>query len=235
MVSSQRSRSLWPIKHKLGSMNISAQWLSFLFVLSHTFLFSSLTRFFTFDSFIYKCMRDIYSPACFSSPSRAASSPECQLLKQVTRGPWGLPMDPTLRRATDTTAVQLSEMVSLPVLIKHSVTTPLITQWVSGWETCAVLDWIKKTTLPNIVYENNILVSENDLEKLPLAPLHHFRPLHLWLSALSALEEMKLISFFLTSSFVGFFLCLRFHPKSRRAAVCLHRQCSCTLQLSVCV
>ncbi|KAF0040620.1 hypothetical protein F2P81_006518 [Scophthalmus maximus] len=56
-----------------------------------------------------------------------ASSPECQLLKQVTRGPWGLPMDPTLRRATDTTAVQLSEMVSLPVLIKHSVTAPLIT------------------------------------------------------------------------------------------------------------
>ncbi|XP_056242507.1 gamma-tubulin complex component 6 [Seriola aureovittata] len=59
--------------------------------------------------------------------SLMASSPECQLLKQVTRGPWGLPMDPTLRRATDTTAVQLSEMVSLPVLIKHSVTTPLIT------------------------------------------------------------------------------------------------------------
>uniref|UniRef100_A0A672FQJ9 Gamma-tubulin complex component 6 n=1 Tax=Salarias fasciatus TaxID=181472 RepID=A0A672FQJ9_SALFA len=56
-----------------------------------------------------------------------AASPECRLLKQVTRGPWGLPMDPTLHRATDTTAVQLSEMVSLPVLIKHSVTTPLIT------------------------------------------------------------------------------------------------------------
>uniref|UniRef100_A0A674PL92 Gamma-tubulin complex component 6 n=1 Tax=Takifugu rubripes TaxID=31033 RepID=A0A674PL92_TAKRU len=56
-----------------------------------------------------------------------ASSPECQLLKRVTRAPWGLPMDPTLRRATDTTAVQLSEMVSLPVLIKHSVTAPLIT------------------------------------------------------------------------------------------------------------
>ncbi|XP_047247486.1 gamma-tubulin complex component 6 isoform X1 [Girardinichthys multiradiatus] len=55
------------------------------------------------------------------------SSPESQLLKQVTRGPWGLPMDPTLRRATDTTAVQLSEMVSLPVVIKHSVTAPLIT------------------------------------------------------------------------------------------------------------
>uniref|UniRef100_A0A3Q0QZ05 Gamma-tubulin complex component 6 n=1 Tax=Amphilophus citrinellus TaxID=61819 RepID=A0A3Q0QZ05_AMPCI len=55
------------------------------------------------------------------------SSPTCQLLKQVTRGPWGLPVDPTLHRATDTTAVQLSEMVSLPVLIKHSVTAPLIT------------------------------------------------------------------------------------------------------------
>uniref|UniRef100_A0A3P9MIY0 Gamma-tubulin complex component 6 n=1 Tax=Oryzias latipes TaxID=8090 RepID=A0A3P9MIY0_ORYLA len=49
------------------------------------------------------------------------------LLKQVTRGPWGLPMEPTLRRSTDTTSVQLSEMVSLPVLIKHSVTAPLIT------------------------------------------------------------------------------------------------------------
>uniref|UniRef100_A0A672ZF40 Gamma-tubulin complex component 6 n=1 Tax=Sphaeramia orbicularis TaxID=375764 RepID=A0A672ZF40_9TELE len=56
-----------------------------------------------------------------------ASSPESQLLKHVTRGPWGLPIDPTLHRATDTTTVQLSEMVSLPVLIKHSVTTPLIT------------------------------------------------------------------------------------------------------------
>uniref|UniRef100_A0A665X8M3 Adaptor protein, phosphotyrosine interaction, PH domain and leucine zipper containing 2 n=1 Tax=Echeneis naucrates TaxID=173247 RepID=A0A665X8M3_ECHNA len=70
---------------------------------------------------------DVYSAAYLSSLSPIASSPECQLLKQVTRGPWGLPMDPTLRRATDTTAVQLSEMVSLPVLIKHSVTTPLIT------------------------------------------------------------------------------------------------------------
>lgn len=60
--------------------------------------------------------------------SLTASSPTCQLLKQVTRGPWGLPVDPTLHRATDTTAVQLSEMVSLPVLIKHSVTAPLITQ-----------------------------------------------------------------------------------------------------------
>lgn len=56
-----------------------------------------------------------------------ASSPESLLLNQVTRGPLGLPIDPTLRRATDTTAVQLSEMVSLPVLIKHSVTAPLIT------------------------------------------------------------------------------------------------------------
>uniref|UniRef100_A0A8C5D1E0 Gamma-tubulin complex component 6 n=1 Tax=Gouania willdenowi TaxID=441366 RepID=A0A8C5D1E0_GOUWI len=52
-----------------------------------------------------------------------ASLPECQLLKQVTRGL----VEPALHTATDTTAVQLSEMVSLPVLIKHSVTAPLIT------------------------------------------------------------------------------------------------------------
>uniref|UniRef100_A0A674AID3 Gamma-tubulin complex component 6 n=1 Tax=Salmo trutta TaxID=8032 RepID=A0A674AID3_SALTR len=50
-----------------------------------------------------------------------------QILYNVTRGPWGLPVDPSLRRATDTTVVQLSGMVSLPVLMKHSVTTPLIT------------------------------------------------------------------------------------------------------------
>ncbi|CDQ60237.1 unnamed protein product [Oncorhynchus mykiss] len=54
-------------------------------------------------------------------------APECHSLHQVTRGPWGLPVDPSLRRATDTTVVQLSGMVSLPVLMKHSVTTPLIT------------------------------------------------------------------------------------------------------------
>ncbi|XP_061679021.1 gamma-tubulin complex component 6 isoform X2 [Syngnathoides biaculeatus] len=55
------------------------------------------------------------------------SSPECQLLKHVARGPRILPAEPALRPAADATSLQLSEMVSLPVLIKHSVTTPLIT------------------------------------------------------------------------------------------------------------
>ncbi|XP_039522007.1 gamma-tubulin complex component 6 isoform X2 [Pimephales promelas] len=55
------------------------------------------------------------------------SAPESELLLQVTRGPNGLPVDPSLYRATDATAVQLSEMMPLPVLMKHSVTTPLIT------------------------------------------------------------------------------------------------------------
>uniref|UniRef100_A0A673IV15 Gamma tubulin complex component C-terminal domain-containing protein n=1 Tax=Sinocyclocheilus rhinocerous TaxID=307959 RepID=A0A673IV15_9TELE len=49
------------------------------------------------------------------------------LLLQVTWGPNGLPVDPSLHRATDVTAVQLNEMMPLPVLMKHSVTTPLIT------------------------------------------------------------------------------------------------------------
>ncbi|XP_012692792.2 gamma-tubulin complex component 6 isoform X1 [Clupea harengus] len=52
---------------------------------------------------------------------------DAQPLQQVMRGPYGLRMDPSLHRATDTTAVRLSQMVSLPVLMKHSVTTPLIT------------------------------------------------------------------------------------------------------------
>uniref|UniRef100_A0A8C2GF98 Gamma-tubulin complex component 6 n=1 Tax=Cyprinus carpio TaxID=7962 RepID=A0A8C2GF98_CYPCA len=50
-----------------------------------------------------------------------------ELLLQVTRGPNGLPVDPSLHRSTDATAVQLNEMMPLPVLMKHSVTTPLIT------------------------------------------------------------------------------------------------------------
>ncbi|XP_052400325.1 gamma-tubulin complex component 6-like isoform X11 [Carassius gibelio] len=55
------------------------------------------------------------------------SAPDSELLLQVTRGPNGLPVDPSLHRATDISAVQLNEMMPLPVLMKHSVTTPLIT------------------------------------------------------------------------------------------------------------
>ncbi|XP_026857161.2 gamma-tubulin complex component 6 isoform X2 [Electrophorus electricus] len=55
------------------------------------------------------------------------AAPDVQLLQQVTRRPsMALPMD-SLHCATDSTAVQLSEMMPLPVLMKHSVTTPLIT------------------------------------------------------------------------------------------------------------
>uniref|UniRef100_A0A672LL80 Gamma-tubulin complex component 6 n=1 Tax=Sinocyclocheilus grahami TaxID=75366 RepID=A0A672LL80_SINGR len=55
------------------------------------------------------------------------AAPDSELLLQVTWGPNGLPVDPSLHRATDVTAVQLNEMMPLPVLMKHSVTTPLIT------------------------------------------------------------------------------------------------------------
>ncbi|XP_072290946.1 gamma-tubulin complex component 6 [Eucyclogobius newberryi] len=65
---------------------------------------------------------------CYSA---MASSPECQLLKPFMRGPWALDRAlhtvPALHAAPDSSSVQLSEMVSLPVLIKHSVTAPLIT------------------------------------------------------------------------------------------------------------
>ncbi|XP_039625763.1 gamma-tubulin complex component 6 isoform X2 [Polypterus senegalus] len=53
--------------------------------------------------------------------------PDSTLLQQVTAARYALPLDPALRRATDATAVQLSELVSLPVLMKHSVTSPLVT------------------------------------------------------------------------------------------------------------
>ncbi|XP_020774803.2 gamma-tubulin complex component 6 isoform X2 [Boleophthalmus pectinirostris] len=56
-----------------------------------------------------------------------ASSPECQLLKPITHGPWAVHTAQALHMAPDSSSLQLSEMVSLPVLIKHSVTAPLIT------------------------------------------------------------------------------------------------------------
>ncbi|XP_051545576.1 gamma-tubulin complex component 6-like [Myxocyprinus asiaticus] len=55
------------------------------------------------------------------------AAPDSELLQQVTQGPNWLPVDFSLHRATDAIAVQLSEMMPLPVLMKHSVTTPLIT------------------------------------------------------------------------------------------------------------
>ncbi|XP_049330328.1 gamma-tubulin complex component 6 isoform X1 [Astyanax mexicanus] len=61
------------------------------------------------------------------SYSLMMAAPDAQLLQQVTRGPNGLPVDASLNGATDSTTVQLSEMMPLPVLMKHSVTTPLIT------------------------------------------------------------------------------------------------------------
>ncbi|MGH0163667.1 UNVERIFIED_CONTAM: hypothetical protein FKN15_047666 [Acipenser sinensis] len=61
------------------------------------------------------------------SRPHCTAAPDSHLLHQVTAGPYAFPVDPSLRRATDTTAVQLSEMVSLPVLMKHSVTAPLLT------------------------------------------------------------------------------------------------------------
>ncbi|TRY78986.1 hypothetical protein DNTS_005259 [Danionella cerebrum] len=63
------------------------------------------------------------------SYSLMTAGPDSEPLLQVKRGPNGLPVDPLLHRATDATAVQLSEMMPLPVLMKHSVTTPLITQY----------------------------------------------------------------------------------------------------------
>uniref|UniRef100_A0A3B3ZDR6 Gamma-tubulin complex component 6 n=1 Tax=Periophthalmus magnuspinnatus TaxID=409849 RepID=A0A3B3ZDR6_9GOBI len=85
------------------------------------------------------CVVKTLCPRCFSAvPSFialtcvlsclcTASSPECQLLKPITRGPRGLHTAQALDTAPDSSSVQLSEMVSLPVLIKHSVTAPLIT------------------------------------------------------------------------------------------------------------
>ncbi|XP_048477406.1 gamma-tubulin complex component 6, partial [Rhincodon typus] len=52
--------------------------------------------------------------------------PITHLLQNVISEPYLLPLDPSVRRATDATAVQASSLISLPVLMKHSITAPLI-------------------------------------------------------------------------------------------------------------
>ncbi|XP_062928683.1 gamma-tubulin complex component 6 isoform X1 [Mobula hypostoma] len=52
--------------------------------------------------------------------------PISHLLQNIVTEPCLVPLDPSVRRATDATAVQASSLVSLPVLMKHSITAPLI-------------------------------------------------------------------------------------------------------------
>ncbi|XP_062860218.1 gamma-tubulin complex component 6, partial [Trichomycterus rosablanca] len=79
------------------------------------------------DDYLLKLASQYHAEQYEDSFSQIMSAPDAQLLQQVTRGPNGLPVETTLHCATDSTAVQLSEMMPLPVLMKHSVTTPLIT------------------------------------------------------------------------------------------------------------
>ncbi|XP_051889601.1 gamma-tubulin complex component 6 isoform X2 [Pristis pectinata] len=52
--------------------------------------------------------------------------PISHLLQNIVTEPCLPSLDPSVRRATDATAVQASSLVSLPVLMKHSITAPLI-------------------------------------------------------------------------------------------------------------
>ncbi|XP_026524780.1 gamma-tubulin complex component 6 [Notechis scutatus] len=52
--------------------------------------------------------------------------PVSHLLHHMIPRSYTFPVDPTIQSATDETAVQLSELLSLPVLMKRSITTPLV-------------------------------------------------------------------------------------------------------------
>ncbi|CAI9609715.1 unnamed protein product [Staurois parvus] len=52
--------------------------------------------------------------------------PVLQMLNHVITGEFSLPMDPNVHSATDETAVMLIELLSLPVLMKYSVTAPIV-------------------------------------------------------------------------------------------------------------
>ncbi|XP_032077063.1 gamma-tubulin complex component 6 isoform X2 [Thamnophis elegans] len=52
--------------------------------------------------------------------------PVSHLLHHMIPRSYTFPVDPSVQSATDETAVQLSELLSLPVLMKRSITTPLV-------------------------------------------------------------------------------------------------------------
>ncbi|KAM8979020.1 gamma-tubulin complex component 6 isoform X2 [Sarcophilus harrisii] len=52
--------------------------------------------------------------------------PVSHLLRHIIPRPFSFPMDPRGPTATDETSVQLSELLTLPVLMKHSITAPLV-------------------------------------------------------------------------------------------------------------
>ncbi|XP_074759331.1 gamma-tubulin complex component 6 isoform X2 [Athene noctua] len=54
--------------------------------------------------------------------------PVSHLLHHVIPRSYTFPVDPMVQSATDETAVQLSELLSLPVLMKRSITAPLVSQ-----------------------------------------------------------------------------------------------------------
>nr|XP_028683385.1 gamma-tubulin complex component 6 isoform X1 [Macaca mulatta] len=59
------------------------------------------------------------------APSPAAEPPIAHLLRPVLPRAFAFPVDPQVQSAADETAVQLSELLTLPVLMKHSITAPL--------------------------------------------------------------------------------------------------------------
>ncbi|XP_033089372.1 gamma-tubulin complex component 6 isoform X3 [Trachypithecus francoisi] len=61
-------------------------------------------------------------------PSPAAEPPIAHLLRPVLPRAFAFPVDPQVQSAVDETAVQLSELLTLPVLMKHSIMAPLAAQ-----------------------------------------------------------------------------------------------------------
>lgn len=59
---------------------------------------------------------------------RTAEPPAAHLLHHGLPRAFALPEDPRVRSDADETAVQLSELLPLPVLMKHSITAPLAAQ-----------------------------------------------------------------------------------------------------------
>lgn len=58
----------------------------------------------------------------------AAEPPAAHLVHHVLPRAFAFPVDPRVQSAVDETAVQLSELLTLPVLMQRSLTAPLAAQ-----------------------------------------------------------------------------------------------------------
>lgn len=72
--------------------------------------------------------RAMVSQGASGCPVPTAEAPAAHLIRQLRPRAFAFPVDPQVQSATDEAAVQLSELLTLPVLMNRSLSAPLAAQ-----------------------------------------------------------------------------------------------------------